>query len=185
MSTIYKIDSYIHMPENIDPYNTSPINIGDSGQSLKTLFEGMRKTFYVLVDCLHEKNRKERIQILGIQTSTTLETLLVNMAMTCWTNKGGNAKDIESLHNKKDMLRFNRIPRKTVSDFMDGLSNVPQNKEIDERTWKGKILSKISSLELQWNAIWYAEYTSDEDEGVQSPRDTLMISLLQQLKVLC
>jgi hypothetical protein len=110
------------------------------------------------------------------------------MAMTCWTNKEGNATDIESLHTKKDLLTFNRISRNTVSDFMNGLDNIPQNKEIDERTWKGKILSKISTLELEWNAIWFAEYKTDEDEGVQSPqspRDTLMISLLKQLKVLC
>ena len=176
------------MSEDINPYDTSPIDIGNSGQSFKTLFEGMREAFYVLVDCLHEKNREERIQILGTNMSTTLETLLVNMAMICWTNKGGNATDIESLHNKKDMLRFNRISSKTVSNFMDILSNVPQNKQIDERTWKGKILSKISTLELEWNAIWFAEYKTDEDEGVQSPqspRDTLMISLLKQLKVLC
>ena len=173
------------MSEYFDPYDTSPINIGDSGQSLKTLFEGMRETFYELVDCLHEKNRKERIQILGTNISTTLETLLVNMAMTCWTNKAGNATDIESLHTKKDLLKFNRISRNTVSDFMDGLANFPQNEEIDERTWKDKILSKISNLSLQWHAIWFAEYTSDEVEGVQSPRDTPMLSLLKQLKVLC
>ncbi len=117
--------------------------------------------------------------------STTLETLLVNMAMTCWTNKGGNTTDMESLHNNRNLSNFNHISRKTVGDFMVGLSNLGKNKKIDEGTWKGKILSKISTLCLVWNTIWFAEYTSDEDEVVKSPRDTHMCSLLEQLKVLC
>jgi hypothetical protein len=169
------------MSEYFDPYDTSPIDIGDNAQSLKTLFEDMRETFYELVDCLHEKNRKERIQILGTNISTTLETLLVNMAMTCWTNKEGNATDIESLHTKKNLSKFNHISRKTVGNIIKVLSNLYEKEEIDEGTWKGNVLSKISNLCLGLNAIWFAEYTSD----VQSPRDTPMLSLLKQLKVLC
>lgn len=63
---------------------------------------------------------------------TTLETLLVNMSMTCWTNKEGNAIDIESLYDKKHLLRFNHISMKTVGGFIDGLSNLYQNIEIQE-----------------------------------------------------
>ena len=138
--------------EYIDPYDTSSTDIGHSGHTLKTLFEGMRDKFYDIVDCLNEKTRSDRIKILGPEMCTTLETLLVNMAMTCWTNKEGNVIDIESLHDKKHLERFNHILMKTVSEFIDGLSNVYQNIEIEKGTWKGRVVTKIDNLCLEWNS---------------------------------
>ena len=104
--------------------------------------------------------------------------------------------------NKKHLLRFNHISMKTVGGFIDGLSNLYQNIEIQEGTWKGKVVKKIDNLCLEWNAIWFAipaiprvhedaEEVEDGDDGggeeviKQGGRGKMMQERGEILNLLC
>jgi hypothetical protein len=151
------------MSEYINPYDMS--SSGYTGDNLSDAFVKMRVVFDDLVDCLNKEIRSTRIQVLGQKMYTTLENLLLDMAKTCWTNKEGNATDIESLHDKK-MVTFNHISYGKVDEFINCLKNLYRNKTIEEGTWKGEILANIENLEREWNAIWFS--TSSSDTGMRN-----------------
>jgi hypothetical protein len=150
------------MSEYINPYDMT--SSGYTGDNLSDAFVKMWAVFDDLVDCLNKEIRSTRIRVLGQKMYTALENLLLDMAKTCWTNKEGNATDIESLHDKK-MVTFNHISYGKVDEFINCLKKLYRNKTIEEGTWKGEILANIENLCQEWIAIWFS--TSSSDTGMR------------------
>jgi hypothetical protein len=167
----------------IDPSDESRKNIGQD--TMKSLFEKMRNEFYTLVECLNQESYNTRVKELGATMCVDLQLLLLNMARTCWTNEHGNAQQYEKLlDTKNDLLKFNHITRRTVYEFMEGLTRY-ERETSEEGSFKNKIIRYISNLSGAWNAIWWAEDVDETDISAPSGHDESVRSLLMHLKLFC
>ena len=71
-----------------------------------------------------------------------------------------------------------------IADIINVFKQVNENIEIEKGTWKGRVVTKIDNLCLEWNAIWFATPDEQHIPG-EDGHERDVRSLLMQLKLLC